>query len=93
MLKGPELILGVKNPSNIAWQVEGECANLRCFFESVPRLLPSIVGQLTTGGPCFSLSVLFSILQEHMRQPDMLCLPPLRRSRSLDFVKCAVYNN
>ena len=31
---------------NIALGVEGGCANLRCFWESVPRLLARIVGHL-----------------------------------------------
>ena len=30
--------------------MEGECANLRCFCKSVPRLLARIVGNVTLGG-------------------------------------------
>ena len=31
---------------NIAWGMEGECANLPCYCESVPRLLARIVVNL-----------------------------------------------
>ena len=51
MLKAPAMILGVKGPSNqrCSGGEGGGCANLRCFCESVPRLLARIIDTYLKG--------------------------------------------